>query len=358
MYKYAHGADIYDDDGIPRDGLIDFSSSINPLGIRESVLSAAKEAAGASSVYPDSESRLLKSAIAAFEGVPAEDIFVSAGASDIFFRLMAVKRPERVLLTAPSFSDYARAAQAYGAQVSYHALTRGEGFQITREFAEAVTREQPDIVFLCNPNNPTGVLTGLENIRNVLDAASEAGSLLVVDECFLGLAENGAELSAKSFLGEYENLLIVRAFTKTFSLPGLRIGYSITSDTGLNAALRQCGPDWPVSNVAQAAALASLEGGAEFLEETHKFIAEAKRGLIRGLRELGLAVFGSAANFVFFYADTAINLQTALLEKGIAIRDCAGFAGLTDGYYRIAVRSERDNDALLSAIAALMNGGK
>ena len=350
IYEYTHGGDVYDANGFADKNMPDFSASINPLGMPESALTAARQSLDLSCVYPDSGCRRLVTALAAYENVSPQYLFCSNGASDIIFRIVSAKKPKKILVTAPSFSDYERAGRGAGAEIVYYPLQKENGFNIDDGITEAIRAALPDIVFLCNPNNPTGSLTRNDLLTEVAAVCADIGSVLTVDECFLDFLLESNQLSAKSLLGLYANVVVLKAFTKIFAMPGLRLGYVICKNEAFIDRLRLCGADWPVSNVAQAAGLAALENGADYISNSIEYIDTERKRLSEALAGMGLVVYPSYANFIFFYCPWYVNLAEELRKKGILIRDCSNFAGLTSGYYRIAVLTEEKNTRLIESL--------
>ena len=339
-YEYAHGGNIYDENGYAHENIIDFSASINPLGIPEEALVAAKNALLRANIYPDSSCRLLTAKLAEFENIGAENIFCSNGASDILFRLVFAVKPGKILVTAPSFSDYERAGKAAGADIIYYFLKKDNNFNIEKDIIDAILDNSPDIVFICNPNNPTGNLTDIE----ILEEIAAVCKLLLVDECFLDFVCEPHKYSAKSLIDKHKNIIILKAFTKIFAMPGLRLGYAICDNQALINRMKFCGADWAVSNVAQEAGIAALKTGREYIEKSREYIQEQREYIIGELENTGLVLYPSYANFIFFYCPQAVDL------KNIKIRDCADFKGLETGYYRVAVLTEEKNKIFINVV--------
>ena len=348
MERFEHGGDIYSHAGV-----VDFSANINPLGMppaaREAIVAHMREF----EAYPDTECRELRRALARAEGVDARAIVCTAGASDMFQRLCAVLHPKAALVTAPCFSGYEEALEQVGARIARHALREEDGFNVTdsilgftrRESAsEAIPGCVPDMVFLCSPNNPTGLVIGRDLLVRVLDEAREAGVAVVLDECFLDFT---GEPSAVELCPDYPNLVVVRAFTKMFAMAGLRIGYGICSDEALVARLAQAGQLWAVSGPAQVAALAAL-GEPDWVERTRAYVDGQRDELARGLAECGMRVVPGRANYLLFQSPR--ELYEPLLARGFLIRRCGNFQGLDESWYRIAVRMAEENASLLAAL--------
>ena len=351
MYEYSHGGNAaFEPDAV---GLLDLSANINPLGLPPGVTEAVLAAMADSQHYPDSASSKLNRGIAAFDQVDQQWVFSANGASDVIFRLPRAVQAERVLISAPTFSDYERAALSSGARVLRHTLQQHDGFDYTPALLDAVKRASHDIVFLCNPNNPTGRVADTGLIGELLELCRRQDCLLAIDECFMDFTTDAATSSARRFLADYPNLIIIKAFTKTFAMPGIRLGYALSSSPSLIEGLRFHGPDWPVSNLAQAAGLAALADATDYIRRSVSYIAQQRSILEQGLSSLGYQVYPSQANYVFIHSPYGFDLREALDAYGIRIRSCANYQGLDDSYYRIAVSTSENNARLLAALQAV-----
>ena len=349
-YRYTHGANNFDEYGQINEGIIDFSSNINPLGMPVAVITAAKDAIELSNIYPDSACRLLTVRLAGFERVSERSLFCAGGASDIIFRAAYAMKPKRILVTAPSFSDYERAGKAAGADIAYYPLKCESFFSITRSMALFIRETLPEMVYICNPNNPTGVLTNIDTIEEIASVCRSMDTILIVDECFLDFVPDSSNYSAKALLNKYKNVMIVKAFTKIFAMPGLRLGYAISENESLLDRMRICGADWPVSTAAQAAGIAAIECSGDYIDKSVQYVQKERERMINEFKLLGLTVYPSSANFILFHCRWDINLHDALYERGFLIRDCKNFSGLTPGYYRTAVLTADKNTRLLEAM--------
>ena len=352
MYEYTHGGNAAFECG--NGGVIDLSASINPLGMPEGVRDAIIREISNCEHYPDSFSRRLREKISEFECVKPDCIFCGNGASDIIFRLPKAVQAKKIMVTAPSFSDYDRSACSYGAEVIRYALSPANSFDPDSGFVEAVRREMPDLVFVCNPNNPTGRLTGVKLIKELLDFCKGIGAWVAVDECFLDFSEKALEYTSKRFLEQYSNLTILKAFTKLFALPGIRLGYAICADSAFVNNLYFHGTDWPVSSLAQAAGIAALKDADRFIDITVSYVTAEREAINDELTTLGFVVFETHANYVFFQNPYHFDLREQLNRLGIRIRSCDNFYGLDESYYRIAVSTKENNMILLNAITEIV----
>ena len=353
MYEYVHGGDIYDKYGHPKEGILDFSANISPLGMPPAVIRAAEEAVKHANIYPDSACRQLSGALAAFEGVGENNILCANGASDLIFRIAHAIRPQKVMVTAPSFADYERAGSAAQAKIIHYPLREKDSFAIPHSIVSAIPADSPDVVFICNPNNPTGNVTPIAAVQKIAAACHSINAILVIDECFMDFVADAHKYTAKPLLSGYKNIIILKAFTKMFAMPGLRLGYAICANNELLDRLQYIGPDWAVSNIAQAAGLAALAGGKKYIQKTVQYVQQERERMAIALKQLGLTVYPSEANFILFKCNRDINLRDALLVKGIMIRDCSNYVGLGKGYYRTAVLSREKNTQLLNTMGIL-----
>ena len=349
MYTYSHGGNAIFESG--KEGIIDLSANINPLGMPKGVQEAIVRGIANCERYPDSESRELRNTIAAFETVNPDWIFCGNGASDIIFRLPRALQAKKVLTMAPSFLDYERAALSCGAALLRHALSADKGFTLDETCINAVQKEKPELVFLCNPNNPTGRLTEIKLIEELLSCCLNMRSRVLVDECFLDFSEQADSFTSKRMLARYPNLIVLKAFTKLFALPGIRLGYAICSDRDLIQSLYFHGADWPVSNLAQAAGIAALVDAERFINKTVEYVATERRLIKKELDLLGYKVFESKANYVFLQNPYSFDLRDELDKKGLRIRSCGNFPGLDGSYYRIAVSTKENNTKIVTAIS-------
>ena len=228
-------------------------------------------------------------------------------------------------------------------------LTRESGFVWEESVLDQLEEERPDLLVLCNPNNPTGRLISPSLLDRILARCDERGIAVLIDECFIDLADRRE--SRTSDLAHYPGLMILNAFTKSHSLAGLRLGYCMTANRQLLAQMSRLSQPWNVSVPAQRAG-AVAAGRSDFLIESRAMIYVERAALCAGLEELGLETLPSEVNFLLFRGP--IGLDAELERDGILIRNCANYHGLSDGWYRIAVRPEDENKVLLNTLSAIL----
>jgi threonine-phosphate decarboxylase len=347
MKQLVHGGDWMSyRERFGRDAL-DFSANVSPLGLPEGVVQAIRDALPLADRYPDPLCRTLRAALSRAEGVPQERILCGNGAADLIFRLVWAVKPHKALVTAPTFAEYASALDTVECEVKRFFLDETNDFAPTDALVDAVD-ESIDMVFLCQPNNPTGQLAEPALVEALLRRCEAVGAVLAVDECFLDFLPEGEGLSAKHLLKNSKKLIILKAFTKLYGMAGVRLGYCLCSDTELLARMRAAGQPWAISGLAQAAGIAALDE-TEYVAKVRALIEAQRPVLADGLRALGLRVIEGRANYLLFRAPEA--LGEALRRKGAVLRSCGNYPGLDASWYRTAVRTENENRQLLALLA-------
>lgn len=340
--KGLHGGDIY------RNHVrMDFSVNVNPLGTPKAVEAALYKAVEDCGRYPDISAEKLKLAVSEMLTVPKESLLFGNGASELFMAVIHGIRPKKTVIPVPSFYGYEYAAEAADGEILYYETKEENDFCLQEDFMSVLT-EDVDALFLANPNNPTGNLINREVLRNLLFHCRDKGIYVVLDESFIEFC--GKEHSMLQEVKSFSNLILVRAFTKIFSIPGVRLGYLVCSNQVLLEKIGRQLPEWNVSGFAQAAGY-ECAGQMAFLERTVTSTLKERQFLEEGLTQLGIKVFFGKANFLLIYCEQP--LYDRLLEKGILIRDCENFRGLSKGFYRIAVKSREENEDLLQTIGEI-----
>ena len=335
-----HGGEIYD-----KKIELDFSVNLNPMGCPEEVLDAALLAARETANYPDITQTEFRKAVAKAEGIQGDNIVGGNGASELLMAIVNMIRPKKALLPVPSFYGYEHVLHSVpGCEIEHYILS--ESFELAESFADAIN-ESTDIVILGNPNNPTGRVISKNVLIRIMDRCKETGTALIVDECFIKLSNGG--ISARNYINDYPDLYVVDAYTKLFSIPGVRVGFAITCAENAKELWRYL-PEWNMSVFANRAGImcAELTGEGSFTKKSQEMIAREREYLVKELSALGIRTYPSDTNFILIQSDR--KLYNILINKGILIRDCRNFAGLDEGFYRIVVRDHESNLRLISEI--------
>lgn len=340
-----HGGNIYENKV-----LYDFSVNVNPFGILPEIKHALYESVEHCDCYPPIRPDILSRKLAVHYGVKEEHLLWGNGASELFAAVVHALRPKKVLLLAPSFLGYEWAVKMEGAEIIYYPLQREKGFLLQEDFFDYL-KADVDLLFLANPNNPTGQYLSCKWLDEILDYCERREIYVVLDECFMELSEAPQKYSHKSDYYRWQYLLLVDAFTKSFALPGVRLGYLLGKQEILLEKIRSQLPEWNVSVPAQKAGCAAIEQFGT-LKEVQKFIKEEKETVRKKLVQMGMEVYPSQANFLLFQC--RVPLYESLLKKKFLIRDCKDYRGLSSGFYRIAIKTHRENECLLRGIGQIV----
>ena len=340
---FFHGGNIHRIKRQKLNPVIDFSANINPLGLPEKVKEFFREGVDDILHYPDPDAAELTFSIARNWGIDEKNILVGNGSVDLIYLILNTFRPGRVIIPQPTFSEYERAAVSIKSKIDFIELREEEGFSLGGS-----RPEQGDMVFICNPNNPTGnlLLTDGQEIKRI------PGEFLVVDEAFMDFLPEGRDLSLIGKRDRGKRIMVLRSFTKIFSMPGLRGGY-LVAHRDIIEKLKESQPPWAMNGLSQSICKMMLDDG-NYLQETHCLIDSEREFLRKCIGNIkGLTVYPSRANFLLIRIRLeGINssiLVEELLKKGVLIRDCSNFRGLDNQYFRIAVRSRTENMKLVEA---------
>lgn len=354
-----HGGNIYGNEIE-----YDFSVNLNPLGPPKSVQDALAAALNHVEEYPDPEYRELRRGLANYWQLAEEQLVPGNGASELIPGIIRTLSPKNCMVTAPCYSGYETALNAAASSCRIHRIPlRAENdFTLPENICQEIARVKPNLLILTNPNNPNGKRISASRLREILDACRPAGTVLLVDECFLALSGGDEDSLIHCIRSEALPAVVLRAFTKTFAIPGVRLGYAVCSAPTAERIRREL-PEWNLSVFAQYAGRAafgnvtpgtpapetSAGGTSGYLAASVEMIAREREYLMAELESLGLRVFPSDANYILFQSRDR-ELHRKLLDKGILIRDCRDYHGLTAGFYRTAVRTHRENTELLRCL--------
>ncbi|MBC7076175.1 MAG: threonine-phosphate decarboxylase [Syntrophomonadaceae bacterium] len=343
--------------GFDPEDVIDFSASLSPLGIPAGVMQALQASLAAIQHYPDPECLFFRQAVASELGVGMENILAGNGAAEIIYLIVRLLLPHCALVPSPSFTEYEYAVYSAGGKIRFFPL-----HELDYQFVlpvESFCRSIPgtDIVFLCNPNNPTGTLVEREEMLEILRVCKKHDSMLVLDEAFLDFVDDGEGYSLVDMVPKYDNLLILKSMTKTYSLPGLRIGYAVGSKKLIRQMDKLRDP-WSVNSLAQVAGTAALQE-KEYLYQVKKVVRRERKFLYEEIKKQSqLKPYPPTANFLLVCIGqkgfTAGWLREMLARRGLLIRDCASFTGMGPYYFRVAVRTHPENLRLLQGLKEVL----
>lgn len=354
--SYDHGGNVFTaarELGVAPDQVIDFSASINPLGMSSSVRSALIGSLGSLIHYPDASHKELKQALGEFHDLSPDHFTIANGSTELIYNLPSLIPGRKALIVSPSFSEYVRALNQHHWEVQHFILKPENHFSIDTDELERVLAGGFDALFICNPGNPSGKLYPEQTIEKISTLCLAAGTFLVLDEAFMDFCE---EASAKRLIAQSENAVLLRSMTKFFGIPGLRLGYAV-SNASFAERLDSMGGPWRVNTLALAAGAAALRD-VRHNRESLEFVRQGRRDLMEGLADFSqLKLYPASANYLLVEIGegmTARELGERLIPHRILIRDCASFAGLSERFFRIAVRTGDENRRLLECLGRIL----
>ncbi|MCC8368055.1 threonine-phosphate decarboxylase [Xenorhabdus sp. PB61.4] len=335
--------------GLSADALIDFSANINPLGAPERVKTLIKNSLTDIEKYPDMEYRYLHQAIAEAHKCDEAKVIAGNGATELIYAIVRYLNPRLALLLTPGFAEYRRALQQIGTKIIDYPLTEETGFQPDLRLLDMLAAIKPDCLFIATPNNPTGLMPDNQVTQALVEYCEKNGISLIVDESFIDFLPDNRGLIPQ--ISTTKHLYILRSMTKFFAIPGLRLGYLISGNTTVIAGMKNRREPWSIN--AFAAKIGEiLFDEHDYIAATHQWLKSQQYYLWNQLSAFSeLTVWPPSANFLFFRCERPeIDLWHALLKHQLLIRHCKNYAGLDNRYYRIAVRSEWENQRLITAM--------
>lgn len=354
LERPRHGGDVWG-----RDGVLDFSCSLNPLGPPRELASAILSGLDKVSYYPDDSCSLLRSELSLFLGTAEDLITVGCGSTELIkaFADAFVEPGDRVLVERPTYSEYSFYCRLAGGVVDEVPLCEERGFALDVDCLFERLDSNTRAVFLCNPNNPTSRLEPKRRIMEVVEECEARGVLVFVDEAFIDFVSGGRSSSCVPEVEGHENLFVSRSLTKIFSVPGLRVGYGV-GGRGIVEYIDKVRLSWGVGLLEQLAAVELLRSCAPYLERTVKVVEREREYLYRSISEMaGYRVFKPDANFLFIKVSglgvDAAFVKASLLADRVLVRDCSSFGGEFSGFIRVGVKRRELNEVLVDALKKL-----
>ena len=345
--------------GIRANSLLDFSANINPAGPPRSAIAAIRRAVedpATLGVYPDLELVELKKTIARRVGVQAENIAVANGFVPLLEVALRSLKIQKCLLPVPSFGEYRRSLENAGTVVSPFRLSSEDEFRYeSAPILNTLLEQQCDAILLANPQNPSGVLCAVGEMRQLIESAAQHGITVLLDEAFVDYCPFD---SATRLAIEQPKVIVFRSVTKFFAMPGLRIAYAV-SNPSLVCAMNRFVAPWPVTNFASDAVCAALQDEG-YAEESRIANERRRLWLEQELVRLRIVTYPSSTNFLLLRfcdkVDVDLVWEKMILEEGIVLRSCANFEGLAARHLRVAVRSEPENERLIRGLERVLSG--
>lgn len=354
-HSYDHGGNVFTVArtlGVQPDQMLDFSASINPLGmslmVRKSLICSLDNLIH----YPDTSHKDLKQALAKYHDLSSAYFTIGNGSTELIYNIPGMLPGKKALIVSPSFSEYVRALNQHRWETEHFILSPENNFDIDTDKLERAFAGGVDALFVCNPGNPNGTLYPERVIEKIYSLCLSSGTFLVLDEAFMDFCEDA---SAKRMIVHSDNALVLRSMTKFFGIPGLRLGYAISNPT-VAERLGSMGGPWSVNSLALAAGTAALLD-TQHNQKSLEFVRQERRILFERLTQFSqLKLYPSSANYLLVEIKnsmSSLELKERLLPHRILIRDCASFMGLSGRFFRIAVRTANENKRLLECLGRI-----
>lgn len=350
----VHGADINSAAelyGLEADKIIDFSSNINPF-IVDSMDKIVVAGVGSLQKYPDIKYRRLRKNIADYLGVDDSQVIPGNGATEIIYLLMR-NLSGRLAIINPTFSEYRKGAEIAGLSVVDFVMDWKKDFKL--DLDEIYRRKDEfDSIFICNPNNPDG---SVREIKKLLEFAEKEGKLLIVDETFIEFADSEKDRSLVNMVEKSKNLFIIRAVTKFFGIPGIRLGYGISSNRELLQKMYDEKEPWTINSFADSASDFIFKE-EEYIRKSKEYFSKERVCMINEINKIdGIKAFNSDANFILvrFENRNVLDVKENLLKRAdLLIRDASNFIGLDSSFARVAIKNHEQNTVLVDALRSVL----
>jgi threonine-phosphate decarboxylase len=387
MNQSEHDGNIYrlaDELKIPESKIMDFSASVNPLGVSKKVKAEVRKQLKYLHRYPDPDTKRLRKRLGQYHAIDPETILCGNGSTELIYLITKAFKPRKVIIPVPTYTEYERACKMSGeAEVTSYTLKKENNFDLNLdEFIKTMEEKLPnphsppftkgerwginhsslithhsllpfEMAFLCNPNNPTGRLLRRQDVKKIADAARDNRCYLVVDEAFIDFSPDDTVIEE---VADNPYLIVLRSMTHFYAFAGLRLGYGVFP-ANLIERLEQCREPWTVNSLAQKAAAVALKDKV-YRKESMTVILQEKTIIEKSFRKLGITFFPSDANFYLVKTAVAPEACRRLRNKGILVRDCSDFQGLDNSYMRIAVKSHRENAVFIKELTRILAPGE
>jgi threonine-phosphate decarboxylase len=363
LTPYFHGGNVWEfaeKHKIPVDQLIDFSISTNPLGMPETALDSIRQHLNLIPHYPDPDHEWLLEALAKSAGVEPSNVVVGNGSTELIylFNEVFLENGDEAVIPVPSFSEYKAAIERFGGSMVFIKCDPANNFKLNLEELEKSITKKTRIIFLCNPNSPTGWLYEKGDILRIVKLAAENNVLVFLDEDYIDFVDDGKRYSMAEYVNEYNNLFVLRSLTKFFGLAGIRIGFGIGSPE-LVKILKNVKMPWSVNSLAMFATVAAVKD-VDFIKRSRLLVSESRKEMREMFKPITwLKVYPSETNFLLVEIIredlTSTQLAEGLAKKGLIVRDCKDFDGLNNRFFRVTVRRPEENRKLVEQIKLFGN---
>ncbi len=358
----SHGGDIWGFSrkyNIPLEDVLEFSGPINFLGPSPKAVEAVKQNAKLIRYYPDPNPVEFKEEIAKYvgHGVEEENLLLGNGSIELIYMITEIlPRGFKALIPVPSFSEYEKAALRVGGEPVFVQLP--ENFELETEKIKKAVTDDTKIICICNPHSPSGTLYSKEELLDLVKFCNKKDIIFSIDENYIEFADKSLDNTLAGMVKDYENLFVIRSVTKFYGMAGIRFGYAVAAGNLIDK-LQTTRLPWSINGLACQVTSAAIND-LQFIQNTKETITKNREALAKALGEIeGLHVYPSVTNFLLVKITgskiTSTMLKEQLAQKRILIRDCCTFMGLDDHYFRVTVRSAKDNQTLAETIRKILS---
>lgn len=343
-------------------GVEDFSQNLNPMGPPPGLADELRKAYAAVGHYPDADCTECREVVARRHGVERDSVVMGSGSSEVIrnFANAFLGPGDSVLMARPTFAEYGQQCRIAGAQVDTFDLLQANDFRVDRDgLSDALATSHYKALWLCNPNNPTGRIESRETLEAIVSECEELGTLVFLDETLLELCRDSDSTSLIPTLDRHPNLVVARSLTKSFAIPGIRVGYGVTSPE-IAAELEKVRLPWNLGALEQAAAIYLVGNAMGYVDEAAAELSKESSLFRSMLDDVGFPVGPLSDSFFYFvpvsqYGLTGEEMQRQMLKEGIMVRDCASFGSGFEGYIRYCVKDRERNARFVSAAEKVMD---
>ncbi len=334
----------------------DYSHNLNPFGPPEALSELVNEAIGHIGHYPDDSCSDLRQVIADHHQVDPEEVIIGSGSSEIIrnFPHVFLGPGDRALIPRPTFAEYAQQCTVVGAKVIDLLLLDAEDFRIDVERLLHRITPSTKAVYICNPNNPTGRIEPRKKILEIVETCRHKDVMVFLDETLLSLVPDYQDISCASFVGSYDNLIVAESLTKSFAIPGIRIGYGLGNKQMIEN-MDKVRMSWNVGAVEQHVSKVLMRDHFDHVVKAARLMAEERDWMFNRLKEIGFPVDRPSDSYFYFNSvqslrTNAAEFQDRVKDSGFMVRDCASFGRPFEKYVRFCVKDRMRNEAFVQGL--------
>lgn len=337
----------------------DYSHNLNPFGAPGCVADIAASAALHAGHYPDDSSSEFRAAVAKEFGVAPENVIAGAGSSDIIrmFPNTFLGPGDKVVMFRPSFAEYTQQCRIVGADIDYIPLRPENDYRIdVDELAAHI--DGAKALYICNPNNPTGRVESRDKILSIIEMCQSKDVMVFLDETLLELVDGYKDISCASFVDRFDNLVVAGSLTKSFAIPGIRIGFGITN-TAIADEMNKVRMTWNIGIIEQTVGAVLISEHMDYVHKASRILREESEYMFGKLRGMGFPVNAPADSFFYFCDISSLGMDSAgftekMLEQGIMVRNCSSFGPDYASCVRFCVKDREHDDRFLEALRKVL----